>query len=182
MSVERSNYILAHDHAWLELTVDAPIQGKADCMMVIAINDEPFLSEPLFTTGRPLRIKTGFLFAIPVGPTQIDAQLRGCADHFASLELEVTKDTLLRLRADDKSLVKEGEENYVRETLEGVAERLEQLHQTHAKDRQALERQLASQSRLLLGGFVAVLLIMAIALLLWWRGNRRNTGQPAGSV
>lgn len=94
VSPAREAYILAKSHGWIELSInDSSVpsmpQQKSDnankeyptqCSITVSINNESYLSEPLFPSGEnaPFTISTGFRITVPEGQSQIKLSYSGC--------------------------------------------------------------------------------------------------------
>jgi hypothetical protein len=91
---ERRDYILAHPHGWVELSVDdraVPAVPESDgepdrlvrpysCSVDVSLEREPFVNGSAYPMGdaAPYAVKTGFRFPAPVGRASIAVEYRGC--------------------------------------------------------------------------------------------------------
>lgn len=99
---ERRDYILAHPHGWVEVSLADPnvpqvpvsedepgLARPESCSVEISLDREPFVYGSAYPVGDapPYTVETGFRFPAPVGPALLAVQYRGCdvADGKASL-------------------------------------------------------------------------------------------------
>jgi len=100
---ERRDYILAHPHGWVELSLadgavpqvpesedDPDVLVRPDsCSVEVLLDREPFVYGSAYPVGDapPYVAETGFRFPAPVGPALLSVRYRGCdmADGRASL-------------------------------------------------------------------------------------------------
>jgi hypothetical protein len=100
---ERRDYILAHPHGWVELSLadravpqvpesdDEPdtLVRPDSCSVEVLLDREPFVYGSAYPVGDtpPYSAATGFRFPAPVGPALLAVQYRGCdvADGKASV-------------------------------------------------------------------------------------------------
>jgi hypothetical protein len=93
-SVARREYILAHAHGWVEISIadadvpDLPVvrDGKQilvrpdTCSVYVELDGEPFVSGTAYPVGTvaPYRVETGFRFPAPVGSHVLELSYGGC--------------------------------------------------------------------------------------------------------
>ena len=106
-SEERRDYILAHPHGWVELTVDdraipqVPSRDEehpgtvrpAFCSVHVDLGPEPVVRGAAYPTGdaAPYTAKSGFRFPAPVGAAHLRLAYSGCdveAGKLATVEAE----------------------------------------------------------------------------------------------
>jgi hypothetical protein len=90
---ERRDYILAHPHGWVELSLadravpqvpeseDEPrLVRPESCSVEVLLDREPFVYGSAYPVGDapPYAAETGFRFPAPVGPALLSVQYRGC--------------------------------------------------------------------------------------------------------
>ena len=92
---ERRAYVLAHPHAWIEVTLvdrnipDVPIaRGESAerterpdrCSVAVEVNGEPWFTGSVFPKGdrAPYSAESGFRFPVPVGRTAVEVHYSGC--------------------------------------------------------------------------------------------------------
>ena len=91
---EREAYVLAHPHAWIELTISdrtvpdvPPPKDSGDswhkperCSISVQIDGEPWFSGVGYPQGEasPYAVSTGFRFPVAVGPRSITMSYGGC--------------------------------------------------------------------------------------------------------
>jgi hypothetical protein len=91
---DRSDYILAHPHGWVEVSIadddvrDVPERSSEtgavrwarpdECMIKIHLDREVFVYNSVYPTGprAPYSVKSGFRFPAPVGPVLLSLPLR----------------------------------------------------------------------------------------------------------
>jgi hypothetical protein len=106
---ERRDYILAHPHGWVELSLDdravppVPFSEEDErlvrpdsCSLSVLLDREPFVYGSVYPTGdaAPYAADTGFRFPAPVGPALVVVEYRGCdgrreGDAFTTAELYI---------------------------------------------------------------------------------------------
>jgi hypothetical protein len=102
---ERRDYILAHPHGWVELSLDdraVPALPASEeepdrlvrpesCSVTVSLDREPFVYGQAYPTGdaAPYAAKTGFRFPAPVGPARITVVYAGCDREAATAELYI---------------------------------------------------------------------------------------------
>ena len=93
-SQERRDYILAHPHGWVEVTLedraipqvpwndeDHPGLAKpVSCSLHVELDGEPFVYGSVYPIGElaPYGAKSGFRFPAPIGATQMLVSYSGC--------------------------------------------------------------------------------------------------------
>lgn len=93
-SQERRDYILAHPHGWIEITLDdraipqVPSEDEDhpglvkphSCSLHVELGGEPFLRGTVYPLGdqAPYTAKSGFRFPAPVGSTKLRVGYAGC--------------------------------------------------------------------------------------------------------
>jgi hypothetical protein len=91
---ERRDYILAHPHGWVEVSLDdrgvpqVPASEEEpdawvrpeSCSVEVLLDREPFVYGSAYPLGdaAPYTAETGFRFPAPVGPALLSVQYRGC--------------------------------------------------------------------------------------------------------
>jgi len=126
---ERRDYILAHPHGWVEVSVDdrsvpqVPVPGSEEepgpwvrpesCSVEVLLDREPFVYGSAYPVGDapPYAAETGFRFPAPVGPALLAVQYRGCdvADGKASVSnaelfIGVEEDRVIEVHFDGAAL------------------------------------------------------------------------------
>ena len=92
--LERREYILAHPHGWVEVTVadaEIPQVPKSEdepgtlvrpraCTIEVSLDGEPFVYGSSYPTGDapPYAADTGFRFPAPLGPAELAVEYSGC--------------------------------------------------------------------------------------------------------
>ena len=109
MPDSRRDYLLAHEHGWIDLVVKAPASapgykpGEA-CTVGLMINGDMLLFEnaSLADAGMPV----GFRFVAPAGKLDAALHLHGCVkdELVLKLPLQLTKDHLVELAFDGAAL------------------------------------------------------------------------------
>jgi hypothetical protein len=93
---QRRDYILAHPHGWVEVTVDdtavpqvpesdergAPRVRPSACSIEVRLDREPFVYGSAYPIGNapPYAAKTGFRFPAPVGAADAHLTYTGCRE------------------------------------------------------------------------------------------------------
>ena len=93
-SQERRDYILAHPHGWVEVTIDdraipqVPSNDEdhpglvkpVSCSLHVALDGEPFVYGSVYPIGdvAPYGARSGFRFPAPIGSTQLFVSYSGC--------------------------------------------------------------------------------------------------------
>ena len=93
-SVERRDYILAHAHGWVEVSIldadvpDVPterdervvIERPSSCYLTVSLDREPFAGSDVFPVGdtAPYELTMGYRFPAPVGPAVLELRYSGC--------------------------------------------------------------------------------------------------------
>ena len=91
---QRRDYILAHPHGWVEITIDdaaVPQVPESDekqaalirperCTVSVELDREPFVYGSAYPAGDtpPYAAKTGFRFPAPVGAAELKLEYGGC--------------------------------------------------------------------------------------------------------
>ncbi|OFW64360.1 MAG: hypothetical protein A2Y74_02555 [Actinobacteria bacterium RBG_13_63_9] len=94
VSRDRRDYILAHPHGWIEVTIKdseipflPPSEKEPDkpvvpysCYVSVDLNNEGFLSDYAYPFGEtePFTVDTGFRFPAPVGMSELKFKYSGC--------------------------------------------------------------------------------------------------------
>ena len=125
---ERRDYILAHPHGWVEVSLEyseipqvpsaAKEGGDPDrpdsCSLEVRIDREPFVYGSTYPVGDapPYSIKSGFRFPVPVGPARIEVRYAGCdvaaqkpSSVTARSEITVEEDRVTEVSFDGARLV-----------------------------------------------------------------------------
>ncbi|UOD29809.1 hypothetical protein INH39_31305 [Massilia violaceinigra] len=107
MPDSRRDYLLAHDHGWIDLVVKAPAGAPAykpgeACTVGLTINGDMLLFENANLAGMPV----GFRFVAPAGKLDAALHLHGCVKEelVLKLPLQLTKDHLVELAFDGAAL------------------------------------------------------------------------------
>ena len=93
-SQERRDYILAHPHGWVEVTLDdraipqVPSNDEdhpglvkpVSCSLQVELDGEPFVYGSVYPSGElaPYGVRSGFRFPAPIGSTQMLISYSGC--------------------------------------------------------------------------------------------------------
>lgn len=93
-SIERRDYILAHPHGWVEVSLDdravpavPESEEKPDslvrpssCSVEVLLDREPFVSGSVYPVGDtpPFVTESGFRFPAPLGPALVSVEYWGC--------------------------------------------------------------------------------------------------------
>jgi hypothetical protein len=93
-SIERREYILAHPHGWVELSLDdraVPLVPESEekpdslvrpesCSVYVSLDREPFVSGSVYPVGDapPFAADSGFRFPAPLGPALVTVEYAGC--------------------------------------------------------------------------------------------------------
>jgi len=93
-SQERRDYILAHPHGWVEVTIDdraipqVPSNDEdhpglvkpESCSLHVELDGEPYVYGSVYPVGDlpPYAAKTGFRFPAPIGSTRMRVGYSGC--------------------------------------------------------------------------------------------------------
>ena len=107
--VERRDYILAHPHGWVELSLDdraVPQVPESEeepdslvrphaCSVEVLLDREPFVYGSAYPVGDapPYTAESGFRFPAPVGPALLSVQYAGCdveGDQAASVSVQLS--------------------------------------------------------------------------------------------
>jgi hypothetical protein len=107
-SQERRDYILAHPHGWVEVSVDdraVPQVPSRDeerpglirpesCSLQVSLDGEPFMYGSSYPIGDapPYTGKSGFRFPAPIGSTHLKLEYSGCdvsGEKLSTVEAEV---------------------------------------------------------------------------------------------
>lgn len=112
MPDSRRDYLLAHDHGWIDLVVKAPAgapgfkPGEA-CSVGLMINGDMLLFENANLAGAgSAGMPVGFRFVAPAGKLDAALHLHGCVkdELVLKLPLQLTKDHLVELAFDGVAL------------------------------------------------------------------------------
>ncbi|NHZ35691.1 hypothetical protein [Massilia rubra] len=112
MPDSRRDYLLAHDHGWIDLVVKAPATapgfkpGEA-CSVGLRINGDMLLFESAnLADAGSAGIPVGFRFVAPAGKLDAALHLHGCVkdELVLKLPLQLTKDHLVELAFDGVAL------------------------------------------------------------------------------
>ena len=92
--VERRDYILAHPHGWIELSLDdraipqvpesedepRSLVRPVTCYVDVSLDREPFVNGSAYPIGDgpPYAAESGFRFPAPVGPALLTVEYGGC--------------------------------------------------------------------------------------------------------
>jgi len=170
MSNARMNHLLAGDHGWVDLTIkSAPSMQKQDtkdCSISLAVNGETVLRESAdFSAASKNGSPIGYRFPAPTGKLDIALTYSFCIkDPFVIKQaLDLQKDKLTNLIANDATLTIDGTSEYQPASLESVRAQLD----TVRSDAANTEHRLSNTNTLVL--FCIGLNLLAVALLLWWR-------------
>jgi hypothetical protein len=139
---ERRDYILAHPHGWVELSLDdraVPAVPESEeeperlvrpssCSVAIALDREPFVLGSAYPTGDapPYGAKTGFRFPAPVGTALLAVEYQGCngadAATTAELTISVEEQRVVEVHFDGNALAADPPRDNPVVTLEDVYE------------------------------------------------------------
>ncbi len=145
LSQERRDYILAHPHGWIELSVrdvaipDVPVEKDkkevlekpSSCHVRIEINDERYFGDYVYPYGeeQPYGVDSGFRFPVPVGDVELYVSYSGCdveegerAARETTIVVNIEEDTVLDVAFDGESLVAGAASPDTKVTLEDVYE------------------------------------------------------------
>jgi hypothetical protein len=126
-SIERRDYILAHPHGWVEVTVaddqipqvpkseDEPgkLVRPRSCTIEVSLDGEPFIYGASYPTGDapPYAADTGFRFPAPPGAAELVVEYSGCdvesgkaASVRVSGQVAVERDRVSEVRFDGAAL------------------------------------------------------------------------------
>jgi len=120
-SIERREYILAHPHGWVEVSVadaaipqvpksedDATLVRPESCSIAIKLDGEPFVYGSSYPTGDspPYAADTGFRFPAPAGRTELVIEYSGCDAAMVQTgqEIAVELDRVSEVRFDGTAL------------------------------------------------------------------------------
>lgn len=98
LAVERRDYILAHPHGWVEVSIadkNIPLVPNLDeeskkergawvkperCLARIQVNEEDFVYDSVYPLGAtpPFEVTSGFRFPVPVGAAALKLTYGGC--------------------------------------------------------------------------------------------------------
>jgi hypothetical protein len=169
ISDERKNYILANEHAWVELSVDIAPQSieqtSSNCILEVTVNGERFLSEPLFPSGAIEKsIKTGFLFAAPAAKSEVTLNYSQCQKQpkVAAVSLDLPVDTLAKLKFDGTSISATAPVAYKPVTLSEVSNNLGRIESAQQENQATVAGQLSQLSKLV----IALLILVGAGLIL----------------
>ncbi|MDQ1920614.1 hypothetical protein [Massilia pseudoviolaceinigra] len=104
----RRDYLLAHDHGWIDLTVKAPTgapgfkAGEA-CQVALLVNGETLLLESAnLAEADGAGIPVGYRFVAPAGKLQAELHIGACVKEalVVKVPLQLDKDHLLALAFD----------------------------------------------------------------------------------
>ncbi len=131
LDTSRREYILAHPHGWLELTlVDIAVPDVArdedepgrrarpdSCDLELRVDREPFFRMSVFPTGEraPYQVDSGFRVPAPVGAQKVMVTYLGCDESPAGeystvtteLELALPENQVIELHFDGTQLRQE---------------------------------------------------------------------------
>jgi hypothetical protein len=145
LSQERRDYILAHPHGWVELSVkdekipDVPVEedGKevlekpSSCRVRIEIDEEPYFGDYVYPHGeeQPYVVDSGFRFPVPVGEVELAVSYSGCdieegerATRETGIVVNIEEGTALDVAFDGQSLVAGVASPDTKVTLEDIYE------------------------------------------------------------
>jgi hypothetical protein len=112
MPDSRRDYLLAHEHGWIDLTVKAPAgapgyQAGEACSVGLTVNGDPVLLESAHLgQADSAGIALGFRFVAPAGKLDAALHLHGCIkdELVLKLPLQLDKDHLVELAFDGTAL------------------------------------------------------------------------------
>ena len=94
LSQERRDYVLAHPHGWIELSLkhqgianisvekdgETVLERPRSCHVRIEINEEPYFGDFVYPYGEeePYMVDSGFRFPVPVGDVELNVLYSGC--------------------------------------------------------------------------------------------------------
>ncbi len=148
-SASRSQFIVAHDHGWLELRIEDPdvaavldasdpanpAWSRPSCSLSVLLDDEPFLREPLYPHGAraPYSVQSGFRFPVSTGEHEFTLNYMGCGLEAGAESLRISETVdisagyVLPLRFTGRSLVVgEPYENTIA-TLDSIQDKVDAL-------------------------------------------------------
>jgi hypothetical protein len=127
-SEQRRDYILAHPHGWVEVSLDdraVPQVPKSEdepgsrvrpesCAVQVLVDREPFTYGSAYPIGDspPYSARTGFRFPAPAGQSRVEVSYSGCdvesgkvSGVIAELTIAIEQDRVSELRFDGSQLV-----------------------------------------------------------------------------
>ena len=108
MPDSRRDYLLAHDHGWIDLTVKAPsgaagFKAGEACYVALVVNGETLLEEGAdLAAADSAGIPVGYRFVAPAGKLQAELHIGRCVkdELVVKVPLQLDKDHLLALAFD----------------------------------------------------------------------------------
>jgi len=127
---DRSDYILAHPHGWVEVSIadsavpqvpssrseGEPVQWlrPESCSLEVRLDREPYVHNAVYPTGAqpPYSVKSGFRFPAPVGPALLTVIYEDCdhdgdavSSNTAQLYIAVEQSRVVEVHFDGTDLV-----------------------------------------------------------------------------